>query len=191
MSCVLGKWGACRTGGCRSPHAPFTWRQGGSDDARSSLGGAMFVATDATGYAKLQRSGMASRWRSHHWRAVGCKMRFSAAPEGAWPSLQGGHCYKHGAPNGAEPISDAEDTCKVQPTPSEGTRLTRPAKPPCLRRSGRGRRALVGRVPPPGVSISFILKIAKALTAGRKMNFIPAEQVSRLMNRWTGLRLNL
>jgi len=41
-------------------------------------------------------------------------MPFSAAPKGAWPNLQGGHYYKHGAPNGAEPISVAEDTCKVQ-----------------------------------------------------------------------------
>ena len=36
----------------------------------------MFIATDATGSAKLQRSGMASRRRPHHWRAVGRKMAF-------------------------------------------------------------------------------------------------------------------
>ena len=40
-------------------------------------------------------------------------MPFGAAPKGAWPSLQGGRYYKHGAPNGAEPISVVEDTHKV------------------------------------------------------------------------------
>jgi len=47
-------------------------------------------------------------------RAQGCISwacsRWSKAPKGAWPSLQGGRYYKHGAPNGAEPISVAEDT---------------------------------------------------------------------------------
>ena len=41
-------------------------------------------------------------------------MPFSAAPKGAWPSLQGVRYYKHGAPNGAGNISVAEDTYKVQ-----------------------------------------------------------------------------
>ena len=40
----------------------------------------MFIAAGATGSAKLQRSGMASRWRPRRWRAVGCQMPFRAAP---------------------------------------------------------------------------------------------------------------
>ena len=38
-----------------------------------------------------------------HFAVSPAVFRFSAAPKGAWPSLQGGRCYKHGAPNGAEP----------------------------------------------------------------------------------------
>ena len=37
-----------------------------------------------------------------------------AAPKGAWPSIPGGRYYKHGAPNGAEHISVAKDTYKVE-----------------------------------------------------------------------------
>jgi len=37
-----------------------------------------------------------------HFAVSTAVFRFSAAPKGAWPSLQGGRCYKHGAPNGAE-----------------------------------------------------------------------------------------
>ena len=82
---------------------------------KSSFWSGLFVAEMPPG--PLSSSGAA--WHraddpTHHWRAVGCKMPFGAAPKGAWPSLQGGRYYKHGAPNGAEPISVVEDTYKVQ-----------------------------------------------------------------------------
>ena len=81
---------------------------------KSSFWSGLFVAEMPPG--PLSSSGAA--WHraddpTHHWRAVGCKMPFGAAPKGAWPSLQGGRYYKHGAPNGAEPISVVEDTHKV------------------------------------------------------------------------------
>ena len=50
-------------------------------------------------------------------------MPFSAAPNGAWPSLQGGRYYKHGAPNGAEPVSVAEDTYILRRRPEPASDL--------------------------------------------------------------------
>ena len=48
---------------------------------------------------------------------LNCSFQVRAAPKGAWPSLQGGRCYKHGAPNGAEHISVVEHTYKVRVVP--------------------------------------------------------------------------
>jgi hypothetical protein len=44
-----------------SLYASFTRRRGNRDEAKTSSWSAMFIATDATGSAKLQRSGMVSR----------------------------------------------------------------------------------------------------------------------------------